>query len=225
MTAGQLLGSEKQVWGMPRKVFGFNKMRAPVVVLTFARPSSRTYVCPRFGLNGGSEVSDRLTAMDIEKQEFRRKMRGFDPEEVGYYLKSVADEVERLHLENGELREEAGRLKKGHDELRSREQVLQKTLVTAQRMAEEIKERSEAQADLVLREARMKAGQMMQSAQEQLARLEAEVSRCKIERDLFEKRLRATIDEHVSLLDQRREGGEPMDNVRVLPRRTGSEAG
>ena len=170
-------------------------------------------------------MSDRLTAMDIEKQQFRRKVRGFDPEEVGYYLKSVADEIERLNLENGELREETGRLKKGHDELRSREQVLQKTLVTAQRMAEEIKERSEAQADLVLRETRMKAERLMQGAQEQLTGLEAEISRCKIEKDLFEKRLRATIDEHVSLMDQRRESGEPMDNVRVLPRRTGSEAG
>lgn len=170
-------------------------------------------------------MSDRLTAMDVEKQQFQRKMRGFDPEEVSLYLKSVAEEIERLHLENGELREQTGRLKKGHEELRSREQVLQKTLVTAQRMAEEIKERSEAQAELVLREARMKADRMLQDAQDQLARLEAEVSRCKIEKDLFEKRLRATIDEHVSLLDQRRQSGETIDNVRVLPRRTGSEAG
>ena len=170
-------------------------------------------------------MSDRLTAMDIEKQVFKTRMRGYDPEEVGYYLKSVAEEVERLNLENGKLKEDLGRLRGEHEELRSREEVLQKTLVTAQRMSDELKERSEAQADLIIREARMKSERMLQEAQDQLAKLEAEISRCRIERDLFEKRLRSMIDEHVTLLEQRGEEESGMDNVRVLPRRTGSEAG
>jgi hypothetical protein len=66
---------------------------------------------------------------------------------------------------------------------------------------------------------------MLQQAQDQLAQLEAEVNRCKIEKDLFEKRLRATIEEHVTLLEQRRDETDELDNVRVLPRRAGSEAG
>jgi len=163
--------------------------------------------------------------MDIEKQVFQRKMRGFDPEEVCYYLKSVAEEVERLNLENGELRDEAGQLRSQHEQLRSREQVLQKTLVSAQGMSDEMKERSQAQADLILTEARIKAERLLQQAQDQLAQLEAEISRCKVERDLFEKRLRATIDEHVTLLERRGDERCDLRNVRVLPRRTGSEAG
>jgi cell division initiation protein len=156
---------------------------------------------------------------------FKTRMRGYDPEEVGYYLKSVAEEVERLNLENGKLKEDLGRLGAEHEAVRSREEVLQKTLVTAQRMSDELKERSEAQADLVIREARMKSERMLQQAQDQLAKLEAEISRCKIERDLFEKRLRSMIDEHVTLLEQRGEEDPGMDNVRVLPRRTDSEVG
>ena len=210
---------------MSRNVFTINRIRIPALVLSFALPARRTYVCEDFGPNGGSDVTDRLTAMDIEKQVFKTRMRGYDPEEVGYYLKSVAEEVERLNLENGKLKEELGRLKTDHEELRSREEVLQKTLVTAQRMSDELKERSEAQADLVIREARMKSEQMLQDAQAQLAKLEAEISRCKIEKELFEKRLRSMIDEHVTLLEQRGEEESGMDNVRVLPRRTGSEAG
>ena len=51
----------------------------------------------------------RLTAMEIEKQDFRRKVRGYDPDDVQMYLRSVAEEVERLHLENGEFsRKSAG---------------------------------------------------------------------------------------------------------------------
>ena len=170
-------------------------------------------------------MSDRLTAMDVEKQEFKRKMRGFDPEEVGYFLKSVADEIERLHLDNGRMREDVGRLKKERDDIQGREVVLQKTLVTAQKMSDDLKERAQAQAELLVREARMKSERLLQDAQDQLSRLEAEISRCKIEKDLFEKRLRSTIDEHTTLLDQRRESGDQLENVHVLRRRTGSDAG
>lgn len=170
-------------------------------------------------------MSSRLTAMDVEKQRFRSKLRGYDPEEVGYYLKSVAEEIERLNLENGELREEVGRLTAQQEELRSREQMLQKTLVTAQSMASDMKERSQAQAELLIRDARLKSERMLQMAQDQLARLETEISRCKIERDLFERRLRGVIEEHTALLEQRQEESRELDNVHILHRRTGSEAG
>jgi len=163
--------------------------------------------------------------MDVEKQVFRRKLRGYDPEEVGYYLKSVAEEIERLNLENGEMREEIGRLTQQREELRAREQMLEKTLVTAQSMASDMKERAQAQADLLIRDARLKSERTLQMAQDQLARLETEISRCKIERDLFERRLRGVIDEHTVLLEQRQEERGELDNVHILHRRAGSEAG
>jgi len=36
----------------------------------------------------------RLTPLDIREQQFRRVMRGMDPEEVGAFLGSVAAEFE-----------------------------------------------------------------------------------------------------------------------------------
>ena len=101
----------------------------------------------------------------------------------------------------------------------------QKTLVTAQNMSDEIKQRAEAQAELILREARMKAERMLQQAQDQLARLESEISRCKVERDLFQMRLRSMIDGHRTLLEHEKVSDDEPDNLRVLPRRAGSEAG
>jgi cell division initiation protein len=168
----------------------------------------------------------RLTALDIEKQDFKRKVRGFDPEDVEMLLHSVAEEVERLNLENGEFREEVGRLKQAAQEIRGREQALQQTLVTAQSMTGEMKEKARAEAELVVRRARLNSERMLQQAQDQLARLEAEISRCKLERDLFERRLRGTIEEHTALLDQRQQSDHEVDNLHVLlPRRANSEAG
>ena len=170
-------------------------------------------------------MSNRLTAMDVNNQEFRTKMRGYEPDEVRLYLKSVAEEIERLNLENGELREQVGTLKTEAEEFRTRETTLQQTLVTAQKMSAELKDRSKAEAELVMKQARLKAERALQESQDQLARIEAEISRCKLERDLFEKRLRMTLEEHLVLLDQRTEELERFDNVRMLHPHAGSEVG
>ena len=170
-------------------------------------------------------MSNRLTAMDVNNQEFRTKMRGYEPDEVRLYLKSVAEEIERLNLENGGLREQVGTLKSETEEFRTRETTLQQTLVTAQRMSTELKDRSQAEAELVMKQARLKAERALQESQDQLARIEAEISRCKLERDLFEKRLRMTLEEHLGLLDQRTEELERFDNVRMLHPRAGYEVG
>lgn len=170
-------------------------------------------------------MPSRLTAMDIESQEFGRKVRGADPDEVRLFLRSVAEEVERLNLQNGELREEIGRLRLEAEELRSRERTLQETLVTAQRMTSDLKQRTQAEADMVMREARMRAERTLQESQDQLARIDAELSRCKLERDLFERRLRSMIEEHLSLLNRRQEERHDLDNVHLLHRSTGSDVG
>jgi cell division initiation protein len=168
---------------------------------------------------------NRMTAMEIEGQEFPRKLKGYDPEEVRLYLHSVAAEIERLNLENGTLREEIGRLKEQVAEHRDRERSLRETLVTAQEMASGLKEKSQAESELMIKEARLKAERLIERAQDQLTRIEAEISRAKLERDLFENRLRSTIEEHEALLDLRkRERSEP-DNLRFLRRRTAAEAG
>ena len=162
-------------------------------------------------------MSDRITAMDVEGQRFNRKVRGFDPEEVTLYLRSVAEEIERLNLDNAKLLEENGRLAREVNEHAARERTLQETLVTAQRMSEELKERSQMQADQLMHETRIRAERTLQETQDQLARLEAEISRAKLDRDLFEKRLEATIEEHLKMLEQRRTLREAApDNVRPI---------
>ena len=162
-------------------------------------------------------MSDRITAMEVERQKFSRKVRGFDPEEVTLYLRSVAEEIERLNLYNAKLLEENGRLRNEVKANAAREHTLQQTLVTAKKMSEELKERSQIQADQLMHEARIRAERTLQETQDQLARLEAEISRAKLDRDLFEKRLEATIEEHLKMLEQRRALREAApDNVHPI---------
>jgi len=170
-------------------------------------------------------MSDRLTAMDVEKQEFRTKMRGYDTDEVRLFLRSVAEEIGRLHLENGVLREDIGRLKESLEDLRSRERMLQETLVTAQGMVADIRDKSQREAEVVVKEARGKADKMLEQAKHEMETIEQEISRARLERDAFENRIKSCIEEHLALLELRRTERGSKDNVLHLRRRSGSEAG
>jgi len=176
---------------------------------------------------GVSEVamSARLTAMDIEKQEFTRKMRGYEVDEVRLFLRAVAEEVERVNLENATLREENGALQIRLDDYKDRERALQETLVTAQRMSADLKDRSKAEAELLVKEARVKAERLLEQAQDQLHALENEIGRLRLEKDAFESRLRASIEEHLSLLDLRKQEKADIDNLRFLRRRSTTDVG
>jgi cell division initiation protein len=170
-------------------------------------------------------MSERLTAMDIEKQEFKRSLRGFDPDDVKLFLRSVAEEVQRLNLDNADLREEQGRLKSEVEKYRTREKTLQDTLVAAQKMSDELATKSKAEADLLVREARIKAERLLQQSQDQLSRLEDEVSQARLEADAFERRLRGAIEQHLELLDLRKAKRGDIGGLHVLRRATGSESG
>ena len=165
-------------------------------------------------------MSERLTAMDVEKQEFARKMRGYDPDEVRLFLQTVAGEIERVHLENGELREEMGQVRARLEDYKERERNLQDTLLAAQRMSSEMRERSQKESEVLVKEARLKAERLLEQAQDQLHLLENEIGRLRLEKEAFENRLRAAIEEHLALLDLRKQEKADMDNLRFLRRRT-----
>jgi cell division initiation protein len=170
-------------------------------------------------------MTTRLTAMDIEKQAFTRKMRGYDADEVQLFLRAVAEEIERLNLQNQTLSEESGTLRQRIEDFKERERTLQETLVTAQMMSADLKERAKSEADLLIKEARFKAERVLEQAQDQLKSLENEIGRLRLEKDAFENRLRAAIEEHLSLLDLRKQEKADIDNLRFLRRRSTTDVG
>ena len=177
------------------------RFRLTLAFPAVARGSGPDYVHKHSRQDGGSDMPDRLTAIEIENQEFSRKVRGYAPEEVRMYLRSIGEEVQRLNLENADLRADHSRLEEQIREIRERERTLQETLVSAQKMAGEMREQAKQEADVMLREARVRAERLFEQAQDQLARIEDEIRRARLER---ERRRR-----HANCYRHQRCGGDP----------------
>ena len=137
----------------------------------------------------------RLSPVDIRQQQFTTKMfRGFDPQEVDAFLDDVAEDYEGVLQENTALREQLGSHEERARGLGETEKMLKDTLVTTQRVAEEMKEGAKRDAQLVLREATLNADKLMEEARAEEAKLRVEIQSLKrLRRQLIEE-LRATVE-------------------------------
>jgi len=135
----------------------------------------------------------KITPLDIQQREFKGRFRGYDREEVQDFLRSVSQTVEELLKENYLFKEEADKLSREVCELRKKEASLNELLVTTQTITESLKETACKEADLILREAEMKAEDLMKNAHEDFRALQREILDLRKERILALEKLRSML--------------------------------
>lgn len=152
----------------------------------------------------------RITPLDIQQKQFPMKFRGFDVEEVYAFLEVVREEMEDLLRENASLKEQVHRAENQINEYRDMETTLRETLMTAQQMVEEYKTNSRKEAELLIREAEIKADSMLKEAQEKVVKIHEDIVDLKGIRRHFKEELKRLIEGHMRMLefDKEREGEE-----------------
>ena len=95
----------------------------------------------------------KITPLDIRKQRFRKSWRGVDAGEVRDFLHMVAEELEEIVRESMFLEEELGKRTQQLQTYTDRENTLKETMLTAQKVTEEMKETMKKEAQLVVAEA------------------------------------------------------------------------
>lgn len=165
----------------------------------------------------------KITPIDISSHRFAKKMRGLDPEEVRSFLNLVAGEFEHLVIENNALKEELSQIKSGLADYKERERILKETLLTAQKLAQDMKEEARKEAQLVIKEAEIKGGQLLDQAARKAGQIEGMIQSLRVERDAFEQRVRSAVDQHLRLLDMHKKEEEIEDRLRFMRKPTTGE--
>ena len=143
----------------------------------------------------------RITPMDIRQQQFTvRTFRGFDRQEVEAFLDDVAEDYEQLLKENALLKEQLAALEERSRGIEEREKMLQETLITTQRLAEEMKENARREANLLIREAELQGDKFLEEARAEEAKIKAEVHALKRTRRQLAEGLRMTLDMYQRLV-------------------------
>ncbi|WP_447973465.1 DivIVA domain-containing protein [Nitrospira sp. Kam-Ns4a] len=158
----------------------------------------------------------KITPLDIQQVEFKKRLRGYDPREVREFLEDVAQTVESLAREGAALRERLAQAEQQLAELRKAETTLTQTLVSTQAMAEGLKQAAQRDAEFIIREAELKAAELLRGAREDLAALQRDLTDLRKQRVLAIERLRSTLRTFERLLEVE-EGVEEQAEASARP--------
>jgi cell division initiation protein len=160
----------------------------------------------------------KISPMDIQRQTFGMRWKGYDRDEVRTYLNIVAEEVAALQRQSDSMEQEIQSLRSLLDEHREREVIIKNTLLTAQRMADEIRDDARKQSDGVVKEAELQADRLLELAQSRASEVERGILDLRGHRSNLRSDIRALITRLTQLLDLQEEA-ELEDNLRFLKRR------
>ncbi|NLL43207.1 MAG: DivIVA domain-containing protein [Firmicutes bacterium] len=120
-----------------------------------------------------------LKPIDIHNMEFKRTLRGYDPEEVDDFLADILVKYETIYQENRKLHAELEALRaelegQDHQEqdildlISLTKQTVQEAKTIARQEADNVVNVAQSEAERILVEARLKAQQLLAEAEERL---------------------------------------------------------
>lgn len=143
----------------------------------------------------------RITPMDIEQQEFSKSFRGYNEEEVDDFLDKIVKDYEELINENIRLNEEIEKMKERLKEFSEIEETLRSALLNAQKAAEEMKERVENEAKIVIEKAEMEAETIKQQASQREDGVKNEIDNLRRYKFTFKEKFKSMLNLYLKMLE------------------------
>ena len=158
----------------------------------------------------------RIAPMDMRQQRFKPAMRGYDRTEVVAFLTEAADDYEHAMREIDRLRADLMRMEALLGEHRERENNLRDTLLTANRISEELKEAAQTESKLIVREAQGRADVLIQKAQVRLDELDHDCNELKLRRRDAEGAVEGVIQALYRALEFMRDQDQSRSEEKIL---------
>jgi len=143
-----------------------------------------------------------FNSLDIRYQEFKKGIRGYAVEEVRAYLGQLADYVAELQEKNQELEKRIGELEEELARHRQSEEELKRAVVAAERIARDVREQANREAELIVKEAQSLKEQTLREAVDHVKRMQRDIETLRQQRDLFREQFRAMLEGYLKSLDQ-----------------------
>lgn len=162
----------------------------------------------------------KLSPYGIKTQQFNRSLRGYDPEEVEAFLERLADEFDSVQNENASIKKQLDSALEKIKQYRKIEKNLQNTLLNAQESSSKSMESVKKQTALMIKEAELKAAQIVEKAKESTNDLRDTILKLREEKKLLLAKIKAIVDTQTEILSFNKESEKPA--VAEPERKSGS---
>jgi cell division initiation protein len=157
------------------------------------------------------EFDMRITPLDVRKQEFRKAVRGFDCDEVRAFLSTLADEYETVLVDNKQIREMIMEQEDKIQEYQGMERNLRDTLMTAERVMQETRDNASKKGDLIVKDAEMKARQVLEECRMRTEELRREIMTLRQEKESYLGRFKSLAAAQIKFVETHENDFEDLD--------------
>jgi cell division initiation protein len=144
----------------------------------------------------------KMTIVDIQHKQFRKKLNGYDPSDVDQFLDEIIETLEDEAHKHAALEAEMSDLRERISHFKAMEESLQNTLLLAQRTADEVKANAHKEADLIRHEARLNVEKEIASLADRANDARREHQRALETAEQAKGELRSLLMTHLSLLER-----------------------
>jgi DivIVA domain-containing protein len=149
-----------------------------------------------------------LTPLDIRKQEFRKSLRGYEPDGVEDFRVRVADALERAIRDRQVLEERVAALTEQLRVFRERERAMNEALVAAQQLRQDTRAAAEREGQVIVREAEAAAKRLLDEARTAESAVQAKMAETERQFQQYVGGFRALLERQIAelrALDGKRE--------------------
>ncbi len=142
-----------------------------------------------------------VSKIDLLNKQFSRRMLGYSRMEVDQFMLELAEVLGNAADMQKGLKKKIKQLEQSVKEYRQRDETLRDTLMSTQKMVDDLKVTAGKEAQLIIDEARTKADTEMQRAHSRLAQVHEEIETLKRQRTQFEIQLKGLLKSHMEMLE------------------------
>ncbi len=142
-----------------------------------------------------------LSKIDLLNKKFSKSLFGYSKSEVDQLMSELADVLGTIADDKKQLVKKIERRDTSIGEFRQREETLRDTLMTTQRMIDDLKATARKEAELIINEAHSRAEVILQQAHNRLAQIHEDINELKRQRTRFEVELKAVLESHLKTLE------------------------
>ncbi len=143
-----------------------------------------------------------VTPLEVKKKQFATSFRGYNPREVETFLEMTSLEMEGLISRKNSLMEALADKDRELMECKEREASIRKTLEGLQQIIEDERSRAEEKGKQIIREAELKASEILQRAQEEQSAIRNDIHHLQRMQREFLAKLGSLVDSYKKILDQ-----------------------
>jgi len=144
---------------------------------------------------------ERIAPLEIDHQNLKRGIKGYDCAQVDVLLTRVKKEMADLMAEVKNSNDEVARQKHIINSLIGQENTVKDTLLVAQRAAEEVRANAHREADAVIAQAHRTAEETQRQYQAKINDLRWELERLRMDKQKFATDFRNTLEGYLRTLN------------------------